>query len=343
MIKDRVKTTDSLKLVAIFFIVTIHSLPFWPLEPLGDSTLFLVINQVCRFAVPAFFVLSGYLYATNFNHERPFHSYFRTTKRLGFLYVFWCLIYLIPYNIVLIPTGGMRASIDFSNSHYQAWTNGWQSFFLAGSKVHLWFLPALWLAVTLSTPLIVQKNKVILLVVAITLFLLALFGGPYKETPVGNDLSIYTRNGPFFSMVFFTAGVVLAGIRKTQRILLYSYIIFFLGFFWHFVEFFWLRKHFGSYLINDFNSGTLAYGIGAAMLGIYGAKPLKNAWLEKNGRYALGIYLLHMFVIDFFMPLRIPLANNPFWEVGKVFVFFLLTLWLVKALVKYPMFKKVLE
>jgi len=341
--KDRIKTIDSLKLVAIFFIITIHSLPFFLLQGFGESTLFLIINQACRFAVPAFFVLSGYLYATNFNHKRPLDSYLRSTKRLGFMYIFWCLFYLIPYNISLIAAGGMHASIDSANQHYHLWTSGWESFFLAGSKAHLWFLPALWLALTLSTPLIIQKNKFLLLSVAVTLFVTALFGGPYKETPLGIDLPIFPRNGPFFSMIFFTAGVVLSGVKKTPRVLLWSYIIFFIGLLWHFAEFFWLREHYESIYIYDFNMGTLAYGVGAAMLGIYGAKPLTNKWLEENGRYALGVYLLHLFVIDFFIPLGVPLANNVFWEIGKLFLFFLLTLWLVKKLVRYPILKKVLE
>ena len=341
--KERIKTIDSLKLVAIFAIVMIHSTPFFSQKGLGESIPFLIFNQAGRFAVPAFFVLAGYLYASNFNSRRPLESYLRSTRRLGFMYVFWCLAYLIPYNIALTFGKGISAPLNFSIYHYQAWTSSWENFFLVGSKVHLWFLPALWLALTLSTPIMALKSNWLLLAVASTLFVLALLGGPYEGTRFGIDFPVLTRNGPFFSMIFFAAGVVLAGVKRTQRLLFWSYLIFFIGLIWHFAEFFWLREHYKGYFIYDFNTGTLAFGIGAAMLGIYGAKPLTNNWLQENGRYALGVYLLHLFIIDFFMPLRVPLANNFFWEVGKIFIFFLLTLWLVKALVKYPAFKRVLE
>jgi len=343
-VSARNETLDSLKLVAIFFVVVIHTFPLYAMEDQQLVAVGLLINQISRFAVPSFFVVSGYLFATHFNFNAPGERLFRTVKRVMFLYVFWCLFYLLPYNVVLIPEGGLKAPWDFSRWHFYMWTASWENFLFGGSKVHLWFLPALACAATISTPFIVRRKTGYLVVIGLALFVLALLAAPYKATPVGIDFGFYTRNGPFLATVFFACGAWLAlhpgDVRGRLRI---GWVLTLAGLVWHLAELFWLKAHYESYFIYDFNSGTLAYGVGVAMLGIYGAKPLQWRWLRQNGQYSLGIYLLHLFVLEWLLPMNTVLASSAAWSLSLPFIATLITLYLVRFLMRYRICRGVLS
>ncbi len=101
--KSYVKSIDSLRTFSIFAVILIHTTTR-TLESAGynlhafEITLFL--NQLARFAVPLFFLISGFVLELNSDLHLNYLGYLK--KRLGKIfvpYIFWSLIYyLFIYN-----------------------------------------------------------------------------------------------------------------------------------------------------------------------------------------------------------------------------------------------------
>jgi surface polysaccharide O-acyltransferase-like enzyme len=96
---DRIQSVDTFRVLAIFAVVVIHTTPFVrDLRTFGTEwDLALVLNQLARFAVPYFFLISGYFWATKIAHassvRKPTMAMF---KRVAVILFAWSLIYLLP-------------------------------------------------------------------------------------------------------------------------------------------------------------------------------------------------------------------------------------------------------
>ncbi|MDZ7587084.1 MAG: acyltransferase family protein [Patescibacteria group bacterium] len=88
---------DAMRLLAILAVVLVHTttrtlqvtgydlnVTWWPL----------LLNQITRFAVPMFFLISGFVLELNYDHHPYYLSFLK--KRLSRIlvpYLFWSLIY----------------------------------------------------------------------------------------------------------------------------------------------------------------------------------------------------------------------------------------------------------
>ncbi|HTK03739.1 MAG TPA: acyltransferase [Alphaproteobacteria bacterium] len=97
--KPHVKSIDALRTFSILAVILIHTTTR-TLETSGYNlnafgfTLFL--NQLARFAVPLFFLISGFVLELNFDSSLNYFSYLK--KRLNKIlipYIFWSLIYYL--------------------------------------------------------------------------------------------------------------------------------------------------------------------------------------------------------------------------------------------------------
>lgn len=70
-----------------------------------------------------------------------------------------------------------------------------------GGMVHLWFLPALMLAVLILALCLQARRPGLALALGASLYLLALLGGSYGKPVLGAEWAVMTRNGPFFSLL----------------------------------------------------------------------------------------------------------------------------------------------
>lgn len=97
--EKRLKSIDSLRGVAILMVLLIHtttrSLEASGFDVIGFSwTLFL--NQIARFAVPLFFILSGFVLELSYKEEMSFWSFVkRRFSRIFIPYLFWSGIYYL--------------------------------------------------------------------------------------------------------------------------------------------------------------------------------------------------------------------------------------------------------
>ncbi|MCX6704505.1 MAG: acyltransferase [Candidatus Woesebacteria bacterium] len=101
--KQHVKSVDYLRTLAILGVVLIHTtsrtLEAAKFNLLGfPLTLFL--NQTARFAVPLFFIISGFTLETSFDQNSGYITYFKKRFSKIFIpYIFWSgIYYLFIYN-----------------------------------------------------------------------------------------------------------------------------------------------------------------------------------------------------------------------------------------------------
>lgn len=85
--QGRSLTLDALKCLLAVAVLAIHSNPLALLSPSLDSVL---VNGLCRIAVPTFFVINGF-YIVRSLHDRP--AFATWLARMARLYVFWMLVY----------------------------------------------------------------------------------------------------------------------------------------------------------------------------------------------------------------------------------------------------------
>jgi hypothetical protein len=86
----------------------------------------------------------------------------------------------------------------------------------------------------------------------------------------------------------------------------------------------------------DYLISTIALGVGPAMIGISGAAaPANKAWLWGAGRYTLGIFALHFFVMDLFLPVHNAVNTQLWWQFTAAPLHFTLTVLLVMFLARF--------
>lgn len=340
----RISSIETGRVIAIVAVVCMHLQPFYQFGFLGE-----LLEQVFRGAVPFFFVTSGYF--LHFEYCKPdshlSSMILKTTRHLLGIYLAWNLVYFLfplfrPDVVNQFFNGNIEAALtahmmDFSSDFLKAP----MSYFFRGTQFHLWFLPALWIAVCFVAISHFLKIRAFFSVLAVGLFITALLSSPYKETSVGLSFDFNMRNGPFFSTIFVFSGYLIAKYSLDQRCSrLIALTIAAIGFCIQIGEALYLEERFGYTLYShNYLAGTLFYGVGLTLLLFKFPQFGERTKLYLLGRYALGVYLAHVLVGGmFFYYLNLYLVHG-LWGFPLVLI---TTFLLVMLLKKVPIIKRYL-
>ena len=324
------------RVIAIFLVVAMHCQMFLTYFLYQDTPWFgYIFNQSTRFAVPLFFLISGYLIQPKLV-VTPIETVKRYCTPLMRVYIVWSIIcLLIPFNLYKAATEGYLAERE---GYWSYLAQSPLNTLLEGGLVHLWFIPALMIA-ALITALFVKANKIHWLIpVAAVLYIYGVAAGSYQNitelwTP------FFTRNGPFFSTLMFTIGFMIRQknlhATSTQAIALTL-----VGITLHFSEAYFLTSFKQPFNGNDFLFGTMLWGTGVFLFLL--SKPnLGNSPLVLSlSKSVLPIYVAHLPVIIIMMNVTGYLqVTGPLKDAIVVSGAMTVTLLLVKGLERTPLSK----
>ena len=341
---SRLQSVDLFRVIAIISIIAIHTKPFVdPSTTFGEQLdLAVFINQVTRFAVPFFFLVSGYFWAKKCEQEqRIVGPTLRMAGRILVIFVVWSIIYIFETDLV----GYLGdPSIDpVRRSYYHVWSLLRRPFdsIMNGTKVHLWFLPGLLSALALVAFLVHFKLKRVLVVTVIAIYLIGLAGKAYADTPVGFASSFNFRNGPFFSSIFFATGYFLQRHQVATNWVPIGLTLVATGTAMHFVELWALSAYWGTNMGHDFLVGTYLAGAGVGMIALANPRWLHLRHAAVMGPLILGVYASHYIFIDFLQPIGARYSYSWIWSILLVVLVFVLSSLLARGLAQFSMTRKI--
>lgn len=265
---------DALRILSLLGVVVIHvnaQRMFGPDAAVGHA-----LDEAARFAVPCFFILSGFFWKPERIADASAQSN-RILKRVGLLFLVWTALYWLAEFSGLYPREFHPDALDYT-----------ALLLVGGAGYHLWFLPALIVGSVISWQLLQSAGLRNALVIAFVLYALGVSIGAYGPL-LGFKLQVYVfRNGLFEAPLLLLAGYAMQSERSyvDRRYFLLAILA---GLAIHYVE--------GSVTGDfprghDFSFGTLPFAIG--MLGLFRtySLPVGN-W----GKDVLGGYLVHLFVL----------------------------------------------
>jgi surface polysaccharide O-acyltransferase-like enzyme len=288
---ERIASIDTGRAVAMAAVVCIHVGPFKDQSPVLSAA----IDQGCRFAVPFFFIASGYLFTRKVMGGADLGATTRRfLRRILAIFLAWSAVYLVAPGYTLIAEHGLGDGLlrNLRGNVIDAVTHPVHSL-LVGTAPHLWFLPSLMMGIAILAAVIARGRERWLLPSAVALYLVGLLGGSYQATPVGFSLHTQSIHGPFFSTLFVAIGWWLArhDVRTTVGVAL---AVAAGGLFLHFAEVGLLYRLYRVPLdLHNYVVGTIPFAIGTMLLAL--ARPGLGAAspLPAIGRLALGIYVAH--------------------------------------------------
>lgn len=341
---NRIESVDLFRLIAIVSVITIHTSPF-STNVSGDDEIYkylnVILNQLARFAVPFFFVISGYFWGVKIrNGSELISSSLHMAKRILIIFIAWSCIYLLPIKLGAINELGILGSIKVVYWNISDLSQHPVTLLMQGTKVHLWFLIGMLCSLFLCATLVHKKQTKLLIILSIVLYLFGILAKSYANTPIGIDIEFNTRNGPFFSTIFFVTGYILSGKNINKKWLIYGCIIACFGVFFHFIEIYTLWIMFETYPGHDFVIGTYFMGVGVAMSALSNHPLLKSKTLSKIGQMTLGIYAVHLVFVDLLRPID-KAFNSVIWELGYVVIVLVLSIITSLLLSKSKIAKKI--
>jgi surface polysaccharide O-acyltransferase-like enzyme len=287
---QKITSIELLRVVAMFAILSMHCqmmLTYWQFD--GVPVAGYLLNQLTRFAVPCFFLISGYLIQPKLS-QAPRKTLIAYSKPLLRVFIVWSIICLVmPFNLGIVMTEGYLAE----RLGYWGWLmQNPLNTLLEGGLVHLWFIPALIFAVAIIALFVAIKRVNWLLPVAGALYIYGVLGGSYLElTDIWTPW--FTRNGPFFSTLLVVLGyyIRMKNIRFHSKIAL---MIAILGMVMHFSEAAWLTQFAIPFNVHDFLFGTVIWGTGLFLWALSKPHVGDKPWILNSASLVLGIYVIHM-------------------------------------------------
>lgn len=289
---NRNTTLDYLKFFAIAGVVLIHTTPFI------ENEIGLALNSLARFAVPFFFIISGYLFTKKFNGDLT--RYGKQIIKLTKLYLSWYFIY-VAYDLIVMISNNTDKSIleniyqySYDNLsvinliYYGTGTSGFQ----------LWYLPALILA-TIILFVFLSVNRVkYLLIGSLILHIFGVIGESYT---IILDTWFQTREVIFFSLFYTTLGAFIA---KNENVVYFSfkakyYLVLGLSFsVLQILERYILITKLEGTLSSDFVFTTIFASLFLFLFALKSPNIGSESLLTKIGGNAVGIFVIHVLVME---------------------------------------------
>lgn len=304
---NRIASVDVFRLLAIVAVIVIHTQPFGggAEEITGRfMSLNILIDQLARFAVPFFFVISGYFWGIKVrNSGSPIPASARMAKKILTIFLAWSAIYALPVDLGSFAEYGPLGPIKTDYWNLVQLIHDPITLVMQGTRVHLWFLIGLLCSLLISVQLVKNKHIKTLIAVSVALYLFGLLAKSYSATPLGIHISFNTRNGPFFGTIFFVSGYLLSGLKPTPKWLTIGILILGIGYILHFSELYFLWRWYGTNPHQDYVIGTYFMGVGAAIASLSNHSILKNEALSAVGKLTLGIYAIHFMFVEMLRPI----------------------------------------
>lgn len=334
----RIVSIDFFRFIAVYAVIFIHTKPFMR-DLFPDSSYRLVeylFNQPTRFAVPFFFVVSGYFLAQKYDGAVSRRAIcLQYVKRIFSLFVAWSVLYtVIPSDWATMLTVGYP---QYTANKVQQLLASPLLLLLEGARVHLWFLSSLISGVVLLTLLIETGRTSLLVLVSALLFAVGLLAASYSVTPLGLHLPFYSRNGPFLSTICLALGYLI--YQKRGVISLspgQAFAIAAGGLALQVTESWAFWKWYAIPMIShDYLIGTVVCAAGLLLFAL--AAPNFGRWanLHSLGRYTLGVYLSHLLFVDILGPLMTRFVELHIWQLLLPFLAFLLSYGLTHLLTRW--------
>jgi surface polysaccharide O-acyltransferase-like enzyme len=339
----RLQSVDVMRVMAIIAVIAIHTIPFTPPSaPIGQSfDLATIVNGLARFAVPLFFILSGYFWAKKIEGaDMVWAPSLAMGKRIALLFVVWSLIYLIPFDFAEVFADGPAGFLEHLSRSIHTQLGRPVTVFFQGTEQHLWFLMALLWSLGISALLLAMRQRTLLVILAVALFAFGLAGKAYGGTPLGFRTGFNLRNGPFFSLIFFVTGILLASSGKPLPRLRTGLWIASAGIVLQFVELAILHERWGVSMAQDYVLSTFVFGLGAAIIALSNSPRLHMARAAAIGPLVLGIYSAHIIFVELFRPVNAALGGNWLWSIAYVMIVFALSYALARFLSRFSATKQ---
>ncbi len=289
-----------MRIIAIVFVVLIHTDPFQGINTYGNVINF-GTKTISRFAVPFFFITSGYFFALKTSNRDSATYLTKRAFKLVSLYLFGL--------VLVVPTflGGKLAEAELSGRSPHATATSSVIEFLDpvelvyyGTSVSeiLWFLPALLFSLLFVHLVTAIGKPSYVLPVAVCFHLVGLLGSTYTMFV---DVPFEIRDAIFFGFFYTSLGYTIYTRAwepsKEKSRSLFGLVVLFAVL--QFVEFYALGyplrgELFGSYVYAP------SYGISTALLSaslflFILSRPtlFADTPLPEWGTYAVGIYVTH--------------------------------------------------
>ncbi|WP_182026123.1 acyltransferase [Vibrio rotiferianus] len=336
----KIASLEFARIIAMFAIVGLHcqmALTYWQWD--GVPWIGYILNQLARFAVPLFFLISGYLIQPKLS-THPVETLKNYAKPLLKIWLVWSAIcLLVPFRWQVVAEAGYLTE---RQGYWGYLMSNPINSLLEGGLVHLWFLPALVIAVAFIAFLVRIGMTQLLLPTAVLLYVYGVFAGSYitlTELPA----PFFTRNGPFFSTLLVVLGYLARqhqwhwSRNNTIRLIL-------IGMALHFAEAYYLMDYEIAFNSHDFLFGTVIWALGVFMWLLAHPNFGDMPWVFKWSPSILGIYVSHLLVIIMMMNVAgilglENLAKDAFIYPATIVV----TLLLVKAIEATPLQKLLLR
>jgi surface polysaccharide O-acyltransferase-like enzyme len=296
---------DYIKFFAIFAVILIHTQPFEETTILGIDGQYIdfVIDTIARFAVPFFFITSGYLFGKKIDFNKKGSIYFSEyVYKLMKIFSCWFVFYLMYDLLVKVLFQSFNIfSYDEVTNYIKERISLEVFFYGASSGYQLWYLVALiWSIVILFV--FINLNKLnLLLLSSLILNLIGLFSQSYSGII---SLPISTRDGIFFGLFYTTLGCYLAYnqteiVKRVSKLNAKWYLLTFL-----ILSIFQIVERAVTVYVLDGKIGDyfiLTIPITVSLFLFVMRKPELGASsvFTKIGRGSIGIYVIHVFYIKF--------------------------------------------
>ncbi|MGC1308475.1 MAG: acyltransferase [Phormidesmis sp.] len=340
--QSRIASIELFRIAAIIAVVIMHSQPFgFASPPNPKHSLSTLIDLACRFSVPFFFIVSGYFFTERIQAGKPvMATFWRSAQRLLSVYAVWCLFYvLVPFKFLgELPTQGWLTLVLRQLSELPKYGLNLP---FRGPQEILWFLPALVIGLGIVALSMANGWQKYLPYGALALYGIGLLWGSYSLIWTGNDamdFAFNTRNGPFFSTLCVTVGSLISTQRSQGKWCFgvkEAGAIAFGGLLLQIVEATGLSATAGvPFRSFDYVIGTVVFGAGIFLLAL--ARPnWGQGWsLLPWSRYTLGIFLIHLVLLDAIEPLDLR-YNNALWEVASPLAIYLVSLILMVVFARW--------